>query len=398
MIKAPFPAEEYEVRWEKVYNEMQRRSLDVAVVWGRSGYSYERYGDVLYLVNYYSGQSGQIWDYFLAEPKAYVFSAVILRQGHKPELVADEPPQTNLIMTDNYCWSLDTISGVADSLKSHGITGKVGLVGTDFLPMTHWRRLSAATPDVVWEPCDDLVQDVRVVKSDRELDIYRHAGEIATDALTILIENLLSGKSEADAAGEAAREIVRRGGHAHVILVCHGEHIWNVSSDPLVAHSQETPKLGDLVRCFVWGPMYQGYFLDPGRTFVIGRKPTVDQKRLVEATANIVEQCRAVIKPGTKVRDIVEIGRQLQDEFGGVKDQARKREPNFFGHGVGLFWDPPYFMDTYTGKHQTIEQNMVMSTEAFLALEGVGAAGIEDLFIVTDDGTESLTTTPMLWW
>ncbi len=39
-----------------------------------------------------------------------------------------------------------------------------------------------------------------------------------------------------------------------------------------------------------------------------------------------------------------------------------------------------------------------MSTETFMALEGVGSAGFEQNFIVTAGGTELLTHTPLSWW
>jgi len=58
----------------------------------------------------------------------------------------------------------------------------------------------------------------------------------------------------------------------------------------------------------------------------------------------------------------------------------------------------PILSDEYEGKHTVYKENMVGSTETFLALPGVGGAGFEQNFIVTRDGTELITTTPMLWW
>jgi Xaa-Pro aminopeptidase len=52
----------------------------------------------------------------------------------------------------------------------------------------------------------------------------------------------------------------------------------------------------------------------------------------------------------------------------------------------------------YEGKHTVYRKNMVGSTETFLALPGVGGAGFEQNFIVTEGGTELITKTPMLWW
>ena len=118
---------------------------------------------------------------------------------------------------------------------------------------------------------------------------------------------------------------------------------------------------------------------------------------MVEATASLIEQCRAAIRPGVTVAEIVALGDELQAEFGGIKDQAAEKWP-LYGHGNGLFWDEPLLSHGYRGKHTVIRQNMVMSTETFMATEGVGSAGFEQNFIVTAEGTELLTNTPLLWW
>ena len=51
--------EEYEARWARVERSMIDRGYDVAVVWSRSGGTFDRCGDVLYLSNYVSTESGQ---------------------------------------------------------------------------------------------------------------------------------------------------------------------------------------------------------------------------------------------------------------------------------------------------------------------------------------------------
>ena len=105
-----FPIEEYEERWQRVHEEMKRRDYDAAVVWGRSGGGYERCGDVLYLSNFYSQASGQGWDTPVFNARS--FSSVILQQGEKPELQADEPwPRKDLVSTDRLEWHHDPIKG-----------------------------------------------------------------------------------------------------------------------------------------------------------------------------------------------------------------------------------------------------------------------------------------------
>ena len=78
---AYFPREEYEARWAAVHAVMAGKGYDGAVIWGRSGGTYERHGDIVYLLNYYSNQSGQIWDRFHEDLNAAAISAGDLRKN-----------------------------------------------------------------------------------------------------------------------------------------------------------------------------------------------------------------------------------------------------------------------------------------------------------------------------
>jgi Xaa-Pro aminopeptidase len=143
--------------------------------------------------------------------------------------------------------------------------------------------------------------------------------------------------------------------------------------------------------------MYQGYWIDPGRTTVIGLKPTPEQKRLVEAAANSVTEMMEAVRPGVHMDEIIRLGEKAREEFGGADDQMSKRWP-LFGHSVGLYWDHPMVARCYKGKHKVFKENMVVTTETFMALPGVGGAGFEQVFIVKNEGNELLSTTPMIWW
>jgi Xaa-Pro aminopeptidase len=54
------------------------------------------------------------------------------------------------------------------------------LVGSDLIPIKYWRGSEAATPDVEWIVVDELIREVRLVKSARELTAFRCAGEIVS--------------------------------------------------------------------------------------------------------------------------------------------------------------------------------------------------------------------------
>ncbi|HYB08703.1 MAG TPA: M24 family metallopeptidase [Alphaproteobacteria bacterium] len=391
-----FPIDEYEHRWRLVHAEMERRGFDTAVVWGRSGGNYCRCGDVLYLVNYYGNSSGQGLDTPFTNARS--FAAVILEKGKAPELQSDEAwPRKDLIATDRIAWSRNTIDAVAQSLKRRNVKGPVALVGTDFLPMKYWRQLEAATPGVEWQAADDLVRTVRRIKTTRELDCFREGGRIVTRALNLLMEGLIAGKSEAEAAGDAAREVVRAGGAIHMIPCSHGDMIEYFVREPLPGYGHHAPKPGDLVRGWVYGPMFQGYYLDPGRTAVAGRRPSNTQAELIETGVGIIEKLIAAIRPGKPLMEVAQSGDRMMAEAGAEKDQAAEKFP-LYGHGLGLFFEHPYISTVMGNPKDVFEEGMVMGIEIFMARKGVGSVGLEQNVIVTPTGTELLTTSPMIWW
>jgi Xaa-Pro dipeptidase len=386
-----FPMGEYEARWARVEQSMIDRGYDVAVVWSRSGGTFDRCGDVLYLSNYVSTESGQEPDN--KTRKASAFSAVILVVGEKPMLVADEPPQEHLIATDNHVWSYDTVSKVAEIIKSHG-NRNVAIVGSDILPMKYAGQMFEACPKLVVD--DMLIHMLRMKKSTLELEVMRHGGATASRALSIVMDALKTGKSEAEAAAMGATEVMVSGGAVHFIPISHGETIEDFCRNPLTGYSQDIPQPGDLVRAWVYGPMWQGYWMDPGRTTVVG-KPTDEQRHLVESCAGIVDSLIAIAKPGVMISELTELGDALTREAGGGQDKAAMKWP-IYGHGLGLFWEKPDISKLYAEFDIAIEPNMAFGIEAFLGIAGVGSAGFEQNIIITDDGAELLTTTPMLMW
>ena len=393
MTTSFFSQTEYEQRWRNVHRLMEARGYDTAVIWSRSAGTYDRCADLLYLVNYYGNHSGQ------STRATHGFAAAVLRHGHEPELFSDElDPRADLIATPHCQGCPDTVAAVAAALKQSSNSDRIALVGTDFFPMKYWSQLSAETRHVGWVFDDALVRDVRLIKSPRELEAFRLGGEIVSEALSVLLDLLIGGRPESEAAAEAARVVFAGGGHPHMIPISHGDRIDHFVSDPLPAFNHEAPRKGDMVRGWVYGPMFQGYWLDPGRTSVCGMKPSDAQRELIEANAHIVDELVAAVRPGISIKELVALGDGLSAEFGGDASEMAQKWP-LYGHGNGLFFEAPTISTKVPGFADfVLEENMVIGLEAFFSRSGVGSAGFEQNAIVTADGSELLTRTPMLWW
>ncbi|MGM4914615.1 M24 family metallopeptidase [Rhizobium sp. 768_B6_N1_8] len=387
-----FPPDEYAQRLTRVQAEMKRRGFETAVVFGRGGGTTDNCGDILYLSNHYAisgGMDSLIWT-------ARSFAGVILQQGRAPQLHIDEPEvRRDLVSIDDVRSSNHPFESVARSLVERGVTGPVAIVGTNFIPVKYYRQLEAIAPEIEWVPADDLVRSVRRIKSARELDCYRVAGETATAGVNTLMQGLIGGMSEREAAGEAAREVVRRGGRIQMIGTNHGDTLGFDQRFPLTGYSADTPQDGDIVTGTLHGPLFQGYYLDPGRTAVRG-KANSEQLRLIEAAANIVHGLSDMLRPGVKLLEVAAEGDRMTAAFGGSISPIMKNFP-FYGHGIGLGFELPRISTTMSMPDDIVEQNMVFGVESFLSLDGVGAAFFEDIIIIGKDGNELVTNSPSVF-
>jgi Xaa-Pro dipeptidase len=395
-----FPRAEYERRWQRFYEELGRRGFSSAVVWGQSAGSYERCGNILYLSNYFSNQSGHEED--TPGWNGIGFTAAVMADGEPPDLVVDAPdfPETELV-AGRVSWEPKLIEGVARVVRDRGLAGEVALVGTDFLPMRYGWILEAELPGIRLVPADDLLAPIRRRKSALELDCYREAARGSSAALSALLEVAVRGGTQAEAAGAGAAQLIRHGGFPHMIPVASGTGtgLYHFAGDPITGSSREVVmRDGDMVRAWIYGPAWQGYWLDPGRTVVVGGRPTAAQRDLIRAGNAIVGRLIDEIRPGVPVADVTALGARLRRESGTEDDQPGKMWP-LYGHGVGLFWERPWLLeDPVSAGEDVFCESDVLGVEVFLHWPEVGSVGVEQNLIVGADGAEILTTTPLEWW
>ena len=390
-----FPLHEYEDRWSRTWSEVRRRGYDAALIWGKTGFVYERAMDLIYLANYSSTQEQEPDTRFW---QARSFSAVSLPEAASRSFISmSRARRTISSRRRRFVSHLDVVSGVIDALRDRRIEGRVAFVGSDFLPVKYARQIETALPGIEFVPEDDLMRRVRRLKSERELDCFREGGLIAARGISRLMEALIAGKSEAEAAAEGAHEVISAGGNFHAIPCCHGRYTEDFVTDPLTGYSRAAPAEGDLVRAWIFGPIFQGYWLDPGRTAVCGGKPTAEQKSLIEDSIGIVDGVIDAVRPGVKVRDVADVGERLRAQAGGETGQGGEMWP-YFGHGNGGMWEPPLIHKDLCGEDEVFEEGMVASSEIFLSREGIGCAGFEQNYIVGPNGAEVITPAPMVWW
>jgi Xaa-Pro aminopeptidase len=402
-----FAPEEYQGRWKRLDEAMAARGHDHALIWQRGAGTFDRVGDVFWLTNFVMNGSGQ--DPASEEIGApYTFSAVLVRRGHEPELHLGLPVG-DLDLSRVVCGKIvshpeNLMTGLAAHLRAQGVAGRIAVVGDDVLPGMYDRLLRRHTPQIEWHADETLLLGPQSIKSPRELGVYRAAGHLVSQALTAACESLLMGHSSAEAAAAAAAILLRAGGGFHRIDIHHGaqtEH--QVVSADLYGYHTTPPVAGDVVRAWIMGPILRGYWLDPGRSLISGNRPTVGQRALLEGAVEIVDAVAAAMRPGITPRQLGVLGGAIARKHG-YFDYPQLKVP-LLGHGLSTNFIP-YLIPIGAGEDDPsgdlrydapLEAGMVMAAEVFLTHPGVGTAGFEQNLIVTDDGPELLTRTPMLF-
>ena len=134
---------------------------------------------------------------------------------------------------------------------------------------------------------------------------------------------------------------------------------------------------------------YTAYMTDMTRVFSVG-KLTELAYRAHQTALNIQNEIENIARPGTSCAELYNLALQITEKEGlssyfmGTKQQAK-----FVGHGIGIQINE---LPVLTPRSkELLEPNMVFALEPKYVIPGVGAVGIENSFLVTENGLEKIT-------
>jgi Xaa-Pro aminopeptidase len=132
----------------------------------------------------------------------------------------------------------------------------------------------------------------------------------------------------------------------------------------------------------------RGYWADTCRTFVVGGSPTAAQQEVHSTLKRALEAGVEMLKPGIKASDVYRAVYQVIASHG-----WGQKFPHHAGHAVGLdAWERPFIIP---GCDDKLEEGMVIALEPGVYLEGVGAMRIENNYLVSKEGGQSLSHYPL---
>ncbi|SFD53267.1 Xaa-Pro aminopeptidase [Lentibacillus persicus] len=232
-------------------------------------------------------------------------------------------------------------------------------------------------------PVSGLVEDLRLVKSDEELEHLKRAAKIADDAFDHIQNYIKPGVKEIDISNELEFFMRRQGAASSSfdIIVASGYR----AALPHGVASEKEIQNGELVT-MDYGALLDGYCSDTTRTVAVGE--ISDRLKTIYDTV-LEAQLRGVanIKPGMTGKEADALTRDYIDSKG---------FGDYFGHSTGHGLG----MEVHEGpalsfkSDKKLEPGMVVTVEPGIYIPDVGGCRIEDDIVITETGNDRLTRAP----
>lgn len=232
-------------------------------------------------------------------------------------------------------------------------------------------------------PTSNLIEKLRLVKDESEINRLKDAAKIADDAFEHILSVIKPGISERAVANELEFFMRNQGATSSSfdIIVASGTR----SALPHGVASDKIIERGDFVT-LDFGAYYKGYCSDITRTVAVG-EPDDKLKEIYDIVLEAQKLGVAQIKPGMSGKEADAITRNYISDKG---------YGDYFGHstghGIGLdIHEGPTLSMKST---QLLEKGMVVTVEPGIYLTGIGGVRIEDDIVLTENGNERLTYSP----
>ena len=269
---------------------------------------------------------------------------------------------------------------LADMIAERSLARASIGIDLEFVPAADFERLKAAVPSVRWRDASGIVKQLRLIKSAREIEFLRNAAHYAESGLQEMAAKARSGATAAElsdawlAGATSAAEAKGKSLSGHWAYISVGPNLQN----PAVRLAE-----GGLVKADV-GTLVNGYSSDGARTYVHG-EPAPLARQIYDALFETFHAGIALLKPGNTFGQVHETMLSTMRRHG-FSEYYR----GHFGHSVGSALGIEEWPFISRGNNMVFEPNMVLAVEAPFYANGIGALMIEEQFLITADGAETM--------
>ncbi len=260
-----------------------------------------------------------------------------------------------------------------------------GPLVVDDMPIGDWDSVKAEIEESVVR---DYLSDMRMIKSQPELDMIQRAADFADLALERLFARLTSGSPERDAIHEVIAVV-------DTIMRSELGELYDPLSRPITGairsgtraafpHAPTSSRRlarGDTV-IVEFTASVAGYHAQAGSTFFVG-DPLRDVVRWIEATIQAQDAAREAMIPGATAESVDIAARKVIERLG-FGNMLRHRT----GHGIGLLpSEAPWLVRSQQTK---LEQGMVLVNHPGVYVTGRTGGRNSETVVIEEEGARVL--------
>lgn len=244
---------------------------------------------------------------------------------------------------------------------------------------TSWQKAL----DVELVPATALLDELRSVKDQAEVDALISAQRIAEKALTETLNFIRAGRTEKEISAFLQYQMLLGGAEKMSFepIVVSGAN----SSMPHGVPTEKAVEAGDFVT-MDFGCVYGGYCSDMTRTVAVGRV-TEEMDRVYHTVLRAQQAGIAAAKPGVTGKAVHEAAAQVIADAG-----YGAYFGHGFGHGVGV--EIHELPNASPANDQPLPVGAVISAEPGIYLPGRFGVRIEDVLVITDAGCQDIMLAP----
>lgn len=372
------PQSEFEQRWRTLQEKMAAHDLDVVIAHGDEADP----ANVRYLADYWPlfesggvaiGRTGD--PILLIGPETLTYAQT---RGRTPAIKqilqyreSAEPDYPGM--------KLNTFQEVFGELAG-GKPKRIGIAGLSVMPVTVYQAIKDAAGSAEVVRADDLLTEMRMIKSENEIALMREAFRISEIATEKVLNEMKPGMTEQEVVGIAQAALYANGAEyeGHPTYVLSGTNSTHAIGRP----SPKVIQPGEMIQLNI-GALVGGYSSSVGRPVCFGKMPT-EMRTLVEVGLEAHLKTMEFMKAGVPAKDVV------------IKFEEFVRSKGFgdnllYGpcHSIGMVEVERPWMES--SSEYPLQENMTFQVDTFLYTKEFGLRW-ENGVRVTSEGVETLSS------
>lgn len=319
-----FSEKEYERRYKLIRKVMAQQNLDCLILYGQVGISGSWQANIHYVSNY---------------ADTHYHGYLIFPMEEEPTLLITIYPHVLnakiISVVKDVRWAgWDPAATIVKRVKELKIEKKrIGLVGPGSflglgLPHDHYEKLTKGLPNASFEDVTDLMEDIRSIKSQEEIEALEKGAEFTDMAMEGLVKAAKPGAKDYELAAAIMCAYLWKGGSYSFQLVGSTSMSNPVMPYPWKYPSSRTVQSGDIIMAEI-SACYNFYAGQLIRPIAIG-KPTKEHQEIFEVALEAYKKIVEALRPGNTEKDVLKATAPIEEA--GLKIHA----PVVHGWAVGI--------------------------------------------------------------